>query len=67
MCFGFLERAAEVSRVGGRLVYSTCTLLREENEDVVESFLAATPAFRRVPREAHPETLGLWQGVYLLT
>jgi 16S rRNA (cytosine967-C5)-methyltransferase len=52
-----LERAAEVLRVGGRLVYSTCTLLREENEEVVESFLGATPEFRRVPREEQPERL----------
>ena len=34
-------------RPGGRLVYATCTLLREENEDVVDGFLAATPDFRR--------------------
>ncbi len=29
-----LERALEVLRPGGRLVYSTCSLEREENEDV---------------------------------
>jgi 16S rRNA (cytosine967-C5)-methyltransferase len=33
--------AARLVRPGGRLVYATCTLLREENEDVVASFLAA--------------------------
>jgi 16S rRNA (cytosine967-C5)-methyltransferase len=34
-----LRHAAMMVRPGGRLVYSTCTLLRSENEDVVEEFL----------------------------
>jgi 16S rRNA (cytosine967-C5)-methyltransferase len=41
-----LDRAAERVRPGGRLVYATCSLEPEENEDVVESFLAVNPAFR---------------------
>jgi 16S rRNA (cytosine967-C5)-methyltransferase len=32
---GLLARALEVVRPGGRVVYSTCSLLREENEDVI--------------------------------
>ena len=32
-----LARAAELVRPGGRVVYATCTVLREENEDVVAS------------------------------
>lgn len=35
-----LETAARYVRPGGVLVYSTCTLLRRENEGVVGSFLA---------------------------
>lgn len=35
-----LARAAALVRSGGRLVYATCSLLREENEAVVENFLA---------------------------
>jgi len=31
---------------GGRLVYATCSLLPEENEDRVAAFLARNPAFR---------------------
>lgn len=34
-----LENQARYVRPGGVLIYSTCTLLRRENEDVVEAFL----------------------------
>jgi 16S rRNA (cytosine967-C5)-methyltransferase len=44
-----LEAAAELVRPGGRLVYGTCSLLREENEAQVDAFLAAHPQFRTVP------------------
>ena len=40
-----LNNAARYVRPGGRLVYSTCTVLRRENEDVVDGFLAAHPEF----------------------
>ena len=40
-----LDRAAEVVSPGGSLVYSTCTVLREENEDVVTRFLESHPEF----------------------
>jgi 16S rRNA (cytosine967-C5)-methyltransferase len=31
---------------GGVLVYSTCTVFHEENEDVVEKFLGGHPEFK---------------------
>ncbi len=37
---------------GGTLVYSTCTLEPEENEERVEAFLGAHPGFRREPGSA---------------
>lgn len=40
-----LRSAAEAVKVGGLLVYATCTILPEENEDQVRAFLAADPAF----------------------
>jgi 16S rRNA (cytosine967-C5)-methyltransferase len=40
-----LDRAAEVVKAGGRLVYATCSSEPEENEAVVEAFLAAHPGF----------------------
>ena len=41
-----LAAAARLVKPGGRLVYATCSLLREENESVVESFLAQHPEYR---------------------
>ena len=40
-----LDNNSRYVRPGGVLLYSTCTLLRRENEDVVESFLAENPQF----------------------
>ena len=40
-----LERAAKYVKPGGRLVYVTCSLLLEENEDRIAAFLAAHPEF----------------------
>lgn len=41
-----LDNAARYVRPGGVLVYSTCTLLRRENEDVVLGFLSDHRSFR---------------------
>jgi len=41
-----LRAAADVVRPGGTVVYSTCTLEPEENEGVVDAFLAERPDFR---------------------
>lgn len=50
-----LDAAARLVRVGGRLVYATCSLLPEENEHQVAAFLARQPGFRAVPlAEAWP-------------
>jgi 16S rRNA (cytosine967-C5)-methyltransferase len=40
---------ARYVRPGGRLVYSTCTLLRRENRDLAEAFVAADPRFEELP------------------
>ena len=46
--YEILEAAADAVRRGGVLVYSTCTVLKRENEAVVRKFLAQHPEF-------HPE------------
>lgn len=47
-----LAAAAKLLKPGGRLVYATCSLLPEENEDIVDAFLAAHPGFVRRPAGA---------------
>jgi len=44
-----LRQAAPLVKPGGRLIYVTCSLLREENEAQVESFLADLTRFEAVP------------------
>jgi 16S rRNA (cytosine967-C5)-methyltransferase len=44
-----LAAAAELVKPGGRLVYATCSLLREENDDIAADFLATHPSFHPIP------------------
>ena len=44
-----LENQSRYVKPGGLLLYSTCTLVREENEGVVERFLALHPEFKTEP------------------
>ena len=44
-----LETQASYVRPGGTLLYSTCTVLKRENEDVVSAFLAAHGEFTTEP------------------
>ncbi|HET6265764.1 MAG TPA: RsmB/NOP family class I SAM-dependent RNA methyltransferase [Usitatibacter sp.] len=54
-----LAAAASLVKDGGRLVYGTCSLLAEENEDIVKDFLAAHPDFRLVPAKGILEKQGV--------
>lgn len=61
-----LASAARLVKPGGRLVYATCSMLPEENEEQVAAFLAAHPAFRAVPlQEAAPQLTSLSHSDYL--
>jgi 16S rRNA (cytosine967-C5)-methyltransferase len=61
-----LENAAGYVRPGGTLIYSTCTVLPEENEEITEDFLARHGEFRLDPIELplpigpHRGHLTLW-------
>jgi 16S rRNA (cytosine967-C5)-methyltransferase len=63
-----LEQAASAVKPGGRLLYVTCSTDEREDEDVVNAFLGAQPAFAPVPLtwKAPPGT-GLRFGAYGLT
>ena len=43
-----LSAAAALLKPGGRLVYATCSVLAQENAQIVEDFLARHPGFRPV-------------------
>ena len=54
-----LRSAARLVCPGGRLVYATCSLLREENEAQAEAFLAVSPEFSVIPAgQVWKETIG---------
>ncbi len=54
-----LTAAARLVRPGGRLIYATCSVLPEENEAPIASFLDHDNSFQIVPiAEAWRETLG---------
>lgn len=60
-----LNNASRYVRDGGTLVYSTCTVLPEENEDVVAWFLKNHPEFTLSPFEL-PHPLGKCDGMLTL-
>jgi 16S rRNA (cytosine967-C5)-methyltransferase len=49
---GMLQRAAASVDNGGRLIYATCSSEPDENEAVVEAFLAGDPSFEPLPASA---------------
>jgi 16S rRNA (cytosine967-C5)-methyltransferase len=54
-----LSRAATAVKPGGALVYSTCTVLPDENETVIDGFLKRQPEFtlahgESIPTEVQP-------------
>jgi len=54
-----LASAARLVKPGGRLIYVTCSLLREENEAQAEEFLGSYPDFALYPMaRAWEETIG---------
>ncbi|MBO1624909.1 16S rRNA (cytosine(967)-C(5))-methyltransferase RsmB [Bacillus cereus] len=54
-----LEKVAPLLKAGGRLVYSTCTIEKIENEQVIERFLQEHPEFTwdTTMKERMPEKL----------
>jgi 16S rRNA (cytosine967-C5)-methyltransferase len=44
-----LASASRLLKKGGRLVYATCSILPEENQQIVQAFLATHPEFALIP------------------
>jgi 16S rRNA (cytosine967-C5)-methyltransferase len=53
-----LERAAALVKPGGRIAYVTCSLLTEENDDQVRTFLDRRPQFALIPPGRVADALG---------
>ena len=54
-----LQSAARLLKPGGRLVYATCSVLRQENEAIAEAFGAANPEFEALPAASVLTHLGV--------
>ena len=55
-----LESAARLVKPDGRLIYATCSILPEENEQQIEAFLNAHESFKRIDEDLrlYPHTHG---------
>ncbi len=60
-----LRAAGQTVRPGGTLVYSTCTILAEENQMVVDEFLRLNPDFKLV--DFQPDMAGKLSNSFLKT
>ena len=62
-----LASASRLLKKGGRLVYATCSILPEENQRIVEAFLAAHPDFilRPAGEVLQQQKIALAAGDYL--
>jgi 16S rRNA (cytosine967-C5)-methyltransferase len=62
-----LASASRLVKKGGRLVYATCSILPEENQDIVLAFLAAHPDFvlRPAGEVLQQQKVALEMGDYL--
>jgi 16S rRNA (cytosine967-C5)-methyltransferase len=67
--FSILNNLSAYVKEGGIFIYSTCTVFREENEDVVEKFLGGHPEFKidRIDKVFPEKWRSLVQNGYLKT
>jgi 16S rRNA (cytosine967-C5)-methyltransferase len=51
--FGLLEAACDRVKPGGRVLYSTCSIEREENQAIVEAVLSRRPEWKLIEQQLH--------------
>ena len=55
--YAILNSAGKCVRQGGRIVYSTCTFSKEENEDIIDHFLSENPDYSLIEaKRFYPHT-----------
>jgi len=54
-----LDRAAALAKPGGRIVYITCSILPEENDDALAAFMERHPGFAPLASDRMLEAAGL--------
>ena len=59
-----LETASGYVKPGGRLLFSTCTIVREENSETAEAFLTKHPEFRVIKERQFLKGLDPCDGFY---
>ncbi len=62
---GLLDRATSLVKPGGRIAYVTCSVLAEENDDQVRTFVARHPEFAPVAAEEGASALGMRANEFL--
>ena len=60
-----LNTYAKMVKVGGKLVYATCSILPSENEKQVESFLESHPAFNFIAEKKILPSVSGFDGFYM--
>jgi 16S rRNA (cytosine967-C5)-methyltransferase len=61
-----LDRAATLVRPGGMLVYATCSVLRAENEELIDAWIGVHRGFSRGERQViHPLDAGSLDGFFV--
>lgn len=61
-----LESVCQSLKIGGIMTYSTCTIIKKENQEVIQEFLLKHPNFEQVTLE-HPKKDIMVDGCLLIT
>ncbi len=60
-----LQDYSKMLKPGGRMLYATCSVLKEENQDQVQKFISNNPSFSLVSDQLYFPELGRGDGFYV--